>query len=541
MKNLFFILLTVFITKEFQAQTTNDIFIKDSTITSSHGDFNGQYKDVILHDSDDPKTSKDAEKATLADKMIIGKCTDSDRPEKWGDLYFEIDCDQHVVTISAKKDKKEYKFYYCSNDSTFYGNQIKFESACKQLTTTSKIGKFTLISEIPFPTFEYNTNDSEENKLGRKLYIDGTPYPLSNSVTRLKKIKRLKNGTLEEKMAFALPTKGSLMVYLENYNINELKKIEVNVAGKEYTYNTGLDQVFGKKTTTQAENQSSKNNDYGHAANTPDESFQTDSDIKTYLNTVQDYYNKKEALSLNDIKLLEDYKAQLYQVYSNNRKSNILAPQEFQTLSEILSWFPNYIALSPIPLSIENKDEIDLSVVIQHEGSPEKSYKVGSYYTTRGLSVDFGGTLFITGLRNNKVYLRETEMDSQQEIRATLEENNQMSLGYGLNGEVSYRTGGILRPTFNIGAFVPFDEEITAFASTGIGFGLFTEKVKISSFFGLAFGKVNSINEKYIDQDLTDLSNILTNSDYTTKVWESGWVVGLGIRFYFKDKNSTDK
>ena len=64
-------------------------------------------------------------------------------------------------------------------------------------------------------------------------------------------------------------------------------------------------------------------------------------------------------------------------------------------------------------------------------------------------------------LKNNAVYAEQETIDGNNELRAKMDEENNTSVGIGAVFEASYRTGSNLRPSINIGFFLPFEEEFT--------------------------------------------------------------------------------
>ena len=160
-------------------------------------------------------------------------------------------------------------------------------------------------------------------------------------------------------------------------------------------------------------------------------------------------------------------------------------------------------------------------------------HKLGNYRTTGGLGISVGNQIFVTGLKNNPVYTDSVLIDTTNQLRAFMDDQNQTSIGIGVNAELYWRTGSWFEPTLNLGFFVPFEEDITPFIGLAPGFRIGNGNVKFSGSFGLALGSVNEIKPEYRDTDLTRFGG-LTNDKLAHKVWKSSWVVGFGISFNLK-------
>jgi opacity protein-like surface antigen len=131
----------------------------------------------------------------------------------------------------------------------------------------------------------------------------------------------------------------------------------------------------------------------------------------------------------------------------------------------------------------------------------------------------------VTGLKNHEAY---TDTSGGKKF-ARLDKTGKSSVGLGLNVETLYRTGSSFCPTFNVGFFVPFDEDLTPFLVFGPGINIGSKNVSLGITGGAALGKINAISGQFKDRDLTGLD--LTNEQLTQKVWKWGWQVGIGLRF----------
>uniref|UniRef100_UPI0040475364 hypothetical protein n=1 Tax=Flavobacterium sp. TaxID=239 RepID=UPI0040475364 len=162
----------------------------------------------------------------------------------------------------------------------------------------------------------------------------------------------------------------------------------------------------------------------------------------------------------------------------------------------------------------------------KHDDTPYQT-KVGQFKTTGGIGFNLGGMFYITNLKNNSVYTKASETTGQ--VRAFMNSDNQSSVGIGLNSEIYFRTGYLVRPTLNMGFFLPFDEDLTPFGAIGPGISIASKKVKFSISWGLAVGKINTIREQYKDVEIDPTD--LTNDQLGEKVWKFGNYFGFGLTY----------
>lgn len=291
----------------------------------------------------------------------------------------------------------------------------------------------------------------------------------------------------------------------------------------------GLQDLFNKVKPKKEETEEENNDDKA-----PDSKSTVDDVVLKYLKEAYKIISKNSALDSDDLDALNDYKKALKETKKN------LSAEEQKYYSKIQSWIPKGLMITPYAKKIPDFDEISISIETKKKDEEtNRIHEIGDFRTTGGLSFNVGSNLNFTGLKINEVYTETVEIDGTEELRAKIEDNNQLSLGIGLNAEVGFRTGGILEPTFNLGFFIPFEEEISPYLGLGPGISLKTGKVRLAFSGGIAFGKVNDITERYKDTDLTGLN--LANTDLTSNVWDTSWFVGIGINFVELTNSSSKK
>jgi opacity protein-like surface antigen len=371
--------------------------------------------------------------------------------------------------------------------------------------------------QIPFPVFHYSKTDAlVGNKRNRYLIIDATPSPKDKMNTNLYKVKNTKK-ELEETNSVHINS--SIGVFIRNYNLNSIEVITVNINGTDYTYDEDLSTLYNQD----------KGSDTDEKSTVAFSGGTDDKDIESYLTKVLAAFKKNKYINVNDLYQLNSYKQRLETAVKSLKK--IPATDVISKLSEVLSWQPEYVSLTPIALASVDADEVEIKVSLKSKNDKStKEYSLGTYRTYGGLGIAVSNHLFFTGLKNNEVYTDSVAIDTTKELRAQIDTENKFAVGIGANSEISFRTGCIVRPTINVGFFIPFEEDISPHIAIGGGFSIGTKKVKFSMSGGLALGTVNSIAKKYREKDLSQYDD-LTNENISKKYWDSSWQIGVGVSY----------
>ena len=529
----------------------------------------GEFKDFFIYPSD-----QNLDKKASGTPIKIQDSCDEKESNVGANVFYQFNCKESSISIYLKdkggKKLKEKLVWYCKKGGKqiFFVDKKKYEECEKANSNGSNTGNGDLaksyddILKIPFPTFEYDSTSRKSwNKHNRILYIDANPKPGSNTSVQLKKAsvdsievddKKVKtssaqsaktsldsNGNTPKKLAVvkevkasAVHKKGNLTVYLSSLKISEISELSLTINGTDYSYDKDLSEILGKLSTPDSRDKE-KDGEEIKKSSSDGEKENLKTQRAEHLNSVLNYYKGNvKALSKDDIKELNQYKSVLENtVYANNIDLN---EEGRKVLSELLSWSPKYIGLTPIAPNIADSDEINVSVSVKYNNTPKETVPIGSYKVAGGVSFDLGGAFFFTGLKNSRVFTEEVGEGDESQLLAKRDDENQLSVGFGLNSEVSFRTGYLLRPTFNIGAFIPFEEEISPYITIGPGVGLYDKKLKVNLLAGIAVGKVNAIKAEFIEKDLSDMDN-LTNESISEKVWDTSWFIGIGIRYKFKE------
>ena len=388
---------------------------------------------------------------------------------------------------------------------------------------------------LPIPVFEnshkYTTNDNEKT---RYLILDCNPnivYKQNNVLYKRKTKFTPKNDNVIkfdevlENSKF-INVNSSISVLVKNYNLQTGERINVSLNGKNYEYDYDTKNLFSFKiadTITKI----SKNTLHDKTSDTtkPSQVGQTYSFITKYLNTTYKTISKNQSLNINDMYLVEDYKASLLNLVKKYIDTLDFATME--ALGKIIYWSPEYISLTPIPVEIPETDEVNIKATITKNGKPTE-ISVGTYKTRGGMSLNLGSLFYITGLVNNEIYTKEVQVNDTSELRAFTDSTSKVSVGIGLNAEIYFRTGRLFKPTINLGVFVPLGQELVPYLALGPGFVVGNKDVKFSLNGGLAFGQVNEISKRYQNVDLTNVTELTSISQ---KVWKPSWYIGVGVSF----------
>ena len=469
---------------------------KDSTVKIQKNDFSRSLK--IL---DNKHTEID-----LID-LFSKKFEDGQNPEKHCKIDFKIIADKTFTFV------------------------LDMHAIDNQERNTTKTVKH--ITQIPIPEFNSLDNDSLFDKRKRKnryLVIDAHPdlrYK-QNSILLKRNNKSEDNAVAIFKEAKALPIHSSLSVLIRNYNFSTLENITISINGIDYQYEDDINFLFKpgvqpKETQPIAGIQSD---------NGIEDRIQKEGDIDTikkYLDEAYTLISKNEFWNINDLYKLNNYKTMLLE--SDEIQKNLLSTEAAKSLGKILYWSPQYVSLTPIALEVPKNDEVKITAKVVKEDKKPEEFPVGTYKTSGGMAFSVSSLFYVTGLKNNEVYTKQVQVnDSTKELRATMDSTNQMSVGIGLNAEINFRTGCLLRPTLNVGFFVPLGQELTPFIAVGPGISIGNKNVKFSLNGGLAFGQINVIAERYRDTDLSTFPDLI-NDDLSHKVWKPSWYVGLGVSF----------
>ncbi|UUC44715.1 hypothetical protein [Flavobacterium cerinum] len=397
------------------------------------------------------------------------------------------------------------------------------------------------LTDFPLLKLEPIT-DKKYHKKNRILVIDTDPKTVLNgNNTGLKKIKQFEKKSDDKTSAirelestYTLPNKGYLSVAINSYRFHKLENFEIIVNGDNYSYESDIQTLQNlvpksKKAGT---------DDAADAAALEKDSLVTEDPksplLVNYLKNIIIVLKSYDYISLNDLYEVTEYKTELDAYYKKHL-------EEFDAFAlplknKIMAWHPENVLLTPIPIDVPAKDEVEIKYTLKNKGTGSVNKSLGTFRTMGKFSVDYGAALFYTNLVNNNIY-KDTRIitpatDTQPavtETKAKMDDNKQGSFGLGINLDMSYKTGSELRPTLNFGFFVPLEEDITPYATGGLGVGIFGKDYKVNFSYGLAVGKVNSIKDRYNDVDITGME--LEESNLIEKRVKFGYYFALAVSF----------
>ncbi|WP_164675155.1 hypothetical protein [Anditalea andensis] len=463
---------------------------------------------------------------------------DSSKPVSRESLKLKInDIDkssaEQMTVLSLKNyleksyESKNYDQFFSINEVvqikiTIFSNkdeEMDIKLDIKPSTILSRNNSFLFIPP-PLPNItSINEDTLNWNKTHRVLLLDGSGH-LKNRGFQI--VSFSQDTSFATRRQRSLVVNKSLSIISSNINLDSLQSIKFSLNGTEYKYDAGVADIYKKQTELP------KTNDLIETASVNgDKAILSQSEqIKNYFKSTFYALNKVKYFNIVDYRSLQAFKQQLKKSVVD--ASILLDEESFNYYFHILNYQPQFINLTPFSLTVPNADEVAVEATIKYGSKGiEEKYNTGVFRTSRSLAVHVGSSLFITGLRNNNVF---TRINESGELRAVMDQDNQLSLGIGVNSEISYRTGYMFRPNFNLAFFVPFAEDITPFVGIGPGFSFTDRNVSLNISGGMAFGKVNAIAEQYRNVDLNSLPD-LTNTSLIQKVWDGDWYISIGVGF----------
>lgn len=511
MKKLILIIGTILIFTNSYCQIT--ITLKEGKIFQLPDEKNK--KSIIVK-----KNEADVGKEFKADLELFNNyCKDN---QDFGEIICTIDCTKKTITFSTKSDSDtKIPYYLCDKKGVFSLDQKDCDAKENENDEQKKPTDL-----IDFPLSKYDSKSDENSQIlnNRTIIIDAKADKNKNSdITGLYKFKD-KNKLIK---AEALPINRYMSVMIQNYNFHKLERFTITVNSENYKYENDISKIYDLVTKKNKSSEESSNPDT-EGANTVTKTPEQKK-IKTYLDNVLRILGTYEYLNLNDLYAVEEYKESLIQ-YAKEHKEEFDSENNILK-NNIISWNSKYVSLTPISIDIPDNDEVKITYSLKENGLDTESKSLGNFKTFGGVSVDYGAAFYLTDLRNNEIYTTTTGTEANNDVytKANLSNSHNESIGFGLNIDVSYRTGLHFRPTFNFGFFVPLEEDITPFIATGPGVGFYSNNYKINLSCGLALGKVNQIKEQYQDANLAGLT--LTNTDLTEKVLQTGHYYSLTLSF----------
>ncbi len=420
--------------------------------------------------------------------------------------------------------KSELQILFCKEKKCFAIGKCPDSKEPRPNGTTIK--DFSFLSDFPFPPQFAPKSDSipdifPNDSIGYYHFVIDADADINRKKNNELYVKKLRNGKASYKIVRAIKVNSSFSVFIKNYNFNNLESVNINVNGIDYHYDQSLGSLL-EKVNDSAKEIKKGVGDSGAAVRTDrDDSLKI---VENNLQWVNEYLMGYSSLNIKSISLLNEYKSKLAKFFEKH--FNLFNKESIDLLNKILTWYPGWVSLTPTALTVPDNDEIEIELRIKEKQLPEEKYNLGSYRVKNGASVIAvpKGSLFFTNLKNREAYIDSTDH------KVKLDSKNNLSIGIGASGIVSFRTGSALTPTFSLGFFVPLDEEISPFGQIGPGLNYGTRKVGLNFSAGLAFGKVNDIKPQYKGIDMRTIINPDING-ITRKVFKLGWVVSLGLEF----------
>lgn len=445
---------------------------------------------------------------TLLDGAIVG-CGEGDTRYAdsipIGELKLAVDCEKGKVYVRQPSTKQDVSFLLCSG---------KFKKGVVSCTSGNDSDGYTVadVYGIPLPRLSLNTN-TPSNSRSRYLIINAGQS--GHGIYSF-------NGT-DFKESKSLDQQGSLGVLMSNKKIEEVEEVSIEIEGVQYEYEYDLSDLKGDGSTDTTDRDTTAS----APADTIEAVSTSDGPLNEYLNDIFTRLDKIQYMTIGDVKVLRVFQDSLQTV----TREMSLSSATRKRILDLVSWDPQYVALSEMSLAVPDADEAKIDIKIKKTGSSsENIYNVGNYRTKGGISVSVNSNLYVTNLTRNGVYTDSVDIGGTNELRAQLDTTEQISVGIGMTGEMSFRTGCMFRPIVNAGFFIPFDEDVTPYFAIGPGFSIGTGRAKLSLAGGLAVGKTNVVNSQFADRDLSGETD-LTNDSLVSSKWAPGWQLNVGFSY----------
>ncbi len=457
-------------------------------------------------------------------------------PFKVADLEININCGENTVTCFPTVNKDNRKtFHFCPKTGAFVDKASdcpSTEDNNGDTRTTATVDYLAPI--ITYPVFHSHPAVKVKRLPGRKdvkqtLYVDGgnlSELVIANGKTKKGQVNLTEKRYLRSGMSISI-----LGTNFPNYPI---EVVTVSVEGEEYSYSQDVQSLYDMVKPSEAESDS--NGSKPTKGDDGNGNRDGKNALSNYLKTVASTLTY-DHLNLDELLTLQAYQKKLKEEVEKLGVGK-LGPKEWADYTKIISFIPPKIGLTPVPQVVPDADEVEVKMAIRKQGdTTDKEYNLGTYRVRGGLAISVNASLMVTGLYDGEVYTDTLGVPG--ELRAELEKpENALTVGIGTNAEMAWRTGRLFRPTLNLGFFIPLGEEdIEPYISFGPGFNIGTSKVKFSAFGGIAAGKVTDIKPRYMDRDLSAVTDI-TNTDLSHKVWKLGWMAGIGLSFNLKNNDN---
>ena len=386
--------------------------------------------------------------------------------------------------------------------------------------------------EIDFPLKQgqpWQADELELNTSKRNRYLVISNSSESNIAAD---VYKKSNEAIEQWYRSAKYAKGfhrysKVKVFIKNPNLEEFTSISISIEGTDYTYESTIQDFFNSFNSTEeiakvkpeADSNDRKSNDIENDENI--------ARVYNYLVDVEAKLQQHTSMTIEDAAKFIAFQEEL----SNSLKQFKLDESVSELAQHILGFRPTYIALTDFPLSAKDADELTFVIKTNKTDDPEKEevYNIGPYPISGGVSATAGASVYFTNLSNRAAYADSVSTATGKEYRAFLQESGKVNIGIGANIDFVFRSASPINFLASLGFFVPFEEDITPYVAPGIGVAYASSKVKITVSAGPAFAKVNVLNPRYADRDLSGLN--LTNENLTLQQWQTGWQIGLGFSY----------
>ena len=180
----------------------------------------------------------------------------------------------------------------------------------------------------------------------------------------------------------------------------------------------------------------------------------------------------------------------------------------------------------PIDLNGKNIDALTLNLkrTTKEEGdatSDEASYNL---WVKGGFKVDISAGVFLSTIRDRDYNISEKTNDT-----GTFQVINETNLGdfdygFGSVANLSYRTGGWVKPTFSFGAMLTNDQKFQILAGGGLVLG---KMARFVLHYGLSVGRAETLQTPFVADGTTAVENLTSDTIPTVEKLQLGHFFGI--------------
>lgn len=181
---------------------------------------------------------------------------------------------------------------------------------------------------------------------------------------------------------------------------------------------------------------------------------------------------------------------------------------------------------SPIKFSCKNIDALTLTLKrTTKDGNSTSNEKSYDFWVKGGFKIDISAGVFLSTIRDRSYTINDL-IDAEGNTIQVINETDLGDLDYGFGSlaNISYRTGGWIKPTLNFGFMLTNNQKFQFLAGGGLILG------KMSRFafhYGVSIGRASSIQNPYVADGITAVENLTSETIPTVEKLQIGQFFGV--------------